>query len=75
MSKQNYDALIERLEKISQKYPQKGLAGGMPTDKEEEEYAIFVDDDTDISTIDYWSFTWDEFVANLPKNWECVQLF
>jgi hypothetical protein len=37
MSKQNYDALIERLEKISQKYPQKGLAGGMPTDKEEEE--------------------------------------
>lgn len=43
-------------------------------DMAEEEYAIFVDDDTDISTIDYWSFTWDEFVANLPKDWECVQL-
>lgn len=43
-------------------------------DREEEEYAIFIDDDTDISTIDYWSFTWDDFVANLPKDWECVQL-
>ena len=28
---------MKRLEKISQKYPQKGLAGGMPNDKEEEE--------------------------------------
>ena len=37
MSKQNYDVLIKRLDKISQEYPQKGLAGGIPTDKEEEE--------------------------------------
>ena len=37
MSKPNYDVLMKRLEKISQKYPQKGLAGGMPNDKEEEE--------------------------------------
>ena len=37
MAKQNYDVLIKRLKKISQEYPKKGLAGGMPTDKEEEE--------------------------------------
>lgn len=43
-------------------------------DREEEEYAIFIDDDTDISTIDYWSFSWDEFMANLPRDWECIQL-
>lgn len=42
--------------------------------KGEEEYAIFCDDDVDLSTIDYWSFTWEEFVSNLPNNWECVQL-
>jgi hypothetical protein len=37
MAKQNYDVLIKRLDKISQEYPKKGLAGGMPIDKEEEE--------------------------------------
>ena len=37
LKEQNYDVLIKRLDKISQEYPKKGLAGGMPTDKEEEE--------------------------------------
>lgn len=37
MSKQKYNVLMKRLDKISQEYPKKGLAGGMPTDKEEEE--------------------------------------
>jgi hypothetical protein len=37
MSKQNYDVLMKILEKISQETPKKGLAGGMPNDKEEEE--------------------------------------
>ena len=36
MSKQNYDVLMKRLDKISQEYPAKGLAGGTPSDKEEE---------------------------------------
>lgn len=43
-------------------------------DKNEEEYAIFCDDDINLSSIDYWSFTWDEFMANLPEDWECIQL-
>lgn len=33
----SYEKLLLRLEKISQKYPKKGLAGGIPNDKEEEE--------------------------------------
>ncbi len=37
MAKEDYDKLIARLQKISQQTPKKGLAGGMPTDKEEEE--------------------------------------
>lgn len=39
-----------------------------------EEYAIFCDDDTSFETSEYWNFTWNEFVENLPTNWECVQL-
>ena len=37
MAQKDYDKLMKRLDKISQKYPQKGLAGGTPSDKEEEE--------------------------------------
>lgn len=37
MSKQKYNVLMKRLDKISQEYPKKGLTGGMPTDKEEKE--------------------------------------
>jgi hypothetical protein len=40
----------------------------------DEPYAIFCEDDIDFSSINYWNFTWDDFVANLPSNWECVQL-
>lgn len=40
----------------------------------QEEYGFFCDDDIDFSTIEHWDFTWKEFVASLPKDWECVQL-
>ena len=39
-----------------------------------EEYAIFSDDDFSLETIDYWNFTWDEFIEALPEDWECMQL-
>ena len=39
-----------------------------------EEYAIFCDDDMSFESIDHWSFTWQEFIDNLPQDWECVQL-
>jgi len=40
----------------------------------DEEYAIFCDDDTSFESIDYWNFTWQEFVDNLPSDWECIHL-
>jgi len=39
-----------------------------------EEYAIFCEDDASFESIDYWSFTWNEFMQHLPNDWECVQL-
>lgn len=43
-------------------------------DTTNEECAIFCDDDMSFESIDHWSFTWQEFVDNLPQDWECVQL-
>ena len=43
-------------------------------DNSDEEYAIFCDDDMDFMSIDYWTFTWKEFVSALPSDWECIQL-
>lgn len=37
------------------------------------EYAIICEDDLDISICDYWNFVWDEFISNLPEDWDCVQ--
>ncbi len=40
----------------------------------DEDYAFFCEDDLSLETVDYWNFTWEEFVKNLPKDYECVQL-
>ena len=39
-----------------------------------EPYAVFMDDDLDFSTSEYWNFSFNDFVMNLPDKWECVQL-
>jgi len=39
-----------------------------------EEYAFFCEDDLSLETIEYWDFTWNEFISQLPEDWECVQL-
>ena len=39
-----------------------------------EDVVIVCDDDTDFSTSEYWNFTWQDFFARLPKNWQCTQL-
>lgn len=39
-----------------------------------EPYAIFMDDDLDFSTSEYWNFTLKEFIDHLPPEWEAVQL-
>lgn len=37
-------------------------------------YAIFCDDDINFFSIDYWTFTWQQFMEKLPGDWEGVQL-
>jgi GR25 family glycosyltransferase involved in LPS biosynthesis len=38
------------------------------------EYAIFFEDDMTIESINYWNFNWQEFVKELPKDWNVIQL-
>lgn len=40
----------------------------------DEECAIFCEDDISFETINYWTFTWEEFVKNLPQDWDIIQL-
>lgn len=40
----------------------------------EEDYAFFCEDDVSLEPVEYWNFTWKEFVRELPNDWECVQL-
>jgi hypothetical protein len=40
----------------------------------DEPYAIFTEDDISFKSLEYWNFTWDDFMSHLPKDWECVQL-
>lgn len=39
-----------------------------------EPYGFFCEDDLSLETIKYWNFTWQEFIEQLPSDWECVQL-
>lgn len=39
-----------------------------------EPYAIFSDDDVDLSYSDHWNFKWMDFLNALPDDWGCVQL-
>jgi uncharacterized protein YodC (DUF2158 family) len=43
-------------------------------DTTNEEYGFFCEDDLSLDTVDYWNFTWKEFVDNLPEDWGCVQM-
>ena len=37
-------------------------------------YAIFMEDDVDISIAKFWSFNWADFMAHVPYDWDVVQL-
>jgi hypothetical protein len=39
-----------------------------------EDYAFFCEDDLSLETVQYWNFTWTQFINSLPNDWECVQL-
>jgi hypothetical protein len=37
-------------------------------------YCVVMEDDVDISIAKYWNFTWNQFVARLPYDYDVVQL-
>ena len=37
-------------------------------------YAIMMEDDCNLDTVHYWNFTWNDFVAHLPYDYDVVQL-
>lgn len=40
----------------------------------DESYAFFCEDDLSFETVQYWNFTWIDFIDNLPENWDAIQL-
>jgi FkbM family methyltransferase len=40
----------------------------------DEDYAFFCEDDLSLETIQYWDFTWEEFIESIPDDALCVQL-
>ena len=43
-------------------------------DTSDSPYAIIMEDDCDISTVFHWGFTWKDFYAKIPYDWDVVQL-
>ena len=42
--------------------------------KTDEEHLLIMEDDYDLSLIDYWHFDWDYFIKNLPVDWDSIRL-
>lgn len=40
----------------------------------EEPIGFFCEDDLSLETVQYWNFTWKEFIEALPLDWDVVQL-
>lgn len=40
----------------------------------DEPFAFFCEDDLSLKTVEYWNFTWKEFISYLPNDWDCIQL-
>lgn len=43
-------------------------------DNSEDEYCIFMSDNTNIDLAQYWTFDWEFLMNALPYNWDCIQL-
>jgi GR25 family glycosyltransferase involved in LPS biosynthesis len=39
-----------------------------------DDYVIIMEDDYDLSLVDYWHFTWDYLMENIPYDWDCIQM-
>lgn len=40
----------------------------------DEDYGFFCEDDLSLETVQYWDFTWNDFIEKVPEDAECVQL-
>ena len=40
----------------------------------DDDYCLIMEDDVLFDTAKHWGFTWKDFVAKLPYDWDCVQL-
>jgi GNAT superfamily N-acetyltransferase len=39
-----------------------------------EKYLVIMEDDYDLSLIEYWNFDWEYLMNHIPENWDCIQL-
>ena len=39
-----------------------------------EEHLLIMEDDYDLSLIEYWNFDWNYLMNHIPENWDCIQL-
>lgn len=39
-----------------------------------EQYGFFCEDDLSLKTVQYWDKNWEEFISELPSDWESIQL-
>lgn len=40
----------------------------------QDEYCLIVEDDVSLDLVKYWNFTWNDFFAHVPHDWDCLQL-
>lgn len=38
------------------------------------DYVLIIEDDLSLETLLYWNFTWQDFISELPQDWQCIQL-
>ena len=43
-------------------------------DNTNQDYAVFCEDDINFEALSYWNFSWDEFIATFPENWDAIQI-
>jgi len=39
-----------------------------------DQYLILMEDDYDLSFIEYWHFDWEYLMNNIPHDWDCIQM-
>lgn len=52
----------------------KALKHWLENSDDDDQYLIVMEDDCDLSTMEYWGFTWREFSSSLPYHWDVIQL-